>query len=108
MGNPDRASAVQPRPVPGTPRHGPTRAFPDHAFNAPTHFTRANSGPFLASQNPPNFGQTSPSPVASTGRRSGRSGTHLGATGGTQNTLAPNRLKTRPTLSRPSRTSTSS
>ena len=39
---------------------------------------------------PRTSGQTSPAPVASTGRRSGQFGTLLGATGGYPNTLAPN------------------
>lgn len=39
--------------------------------------------------------------------RSGHFGTLVGATGGNPNTLAPNRLKTRPCPSHPSRTSTS-
>ena len=55
----------------------------------------AGSGPFLAPGRSLNLGQTSPSSAASTGWRSGCSGTHLGATGGTQNTLAPNRNKAR-------------
>jgi hypothetical protein len=41
-------------------------------------------GSFLASRKSPNPGRTSPAPVASTGGRSGHSGTLQGATGGTQ------------------------
>ena len=41
-------------------------------------------GQFLAPRNPPALGAKKPIPAASTGRRSGHFGTHLGATGGTQ------------------------
>jgi len=53
---------------------------PNTPIHRPSHF-----GSFLsASEVAPNSGQTNPSPVASTGGRSGQSGTLLGATGGTQ------------------------
>src|SRR6266403_1463987 len=51
-----------------------------HPNSSPEPF-RPVSG---ASEVAPNSGQTNPSPVASTGGRSGQSGTLLGATGGTQ------------------------
>jgi hypothetical protein len=51
--------------------------------NAPTR-NRSHFGSFLAPESPQNSGQKSPSPVASTGGRSGQSGTLQGATGGTQ------------------------
>jgi hypothetical protein len=41
-------------------------------------------GSFLALRNRSEFRADKPAPAASTGRRSGHSGTHLGATGGTQ------------------------
>ena len=52
----------------------------------PTPQTRhlGHFGPFQRSEAAPNSGQTNPSPDASTGGRSGQSGTLMGATGGTQ------------------------
>jgi hypothetical protein len=61
---------------------------PVYSFNAPGPSSepshRAVFGLFLAPRKSPNSGQTSPAPVASTGGRSGHSGTLQGATGGTQ------------------------
>ena len=66
----------------------PDGALRDHAFNAPQrHFNRCHPGlfrPVLAPRKSPFRGQTSPSPAASTGRRSGHFRTLLGVTGGTQ------------------------
>jgi len=63
--------------------------------NTPIHHP-SHCGPFLsASEVAPNSGQTSPSPVASTGGRSGQSGTLLGATGGTQTHSRRTRSKLR-------------
>ena len=85
---------------------GPVRPHlrPNPRLNAPTrHIVWAvrpvlglgRFRPVFGTRRPLNSGQTSPSSAASTGWRSGCSGTHLGATGGTQNTLAPNRNKAR-------------
>jgi hypothetical protein len=61
-----------------------------------------SSGPFPTPFFTPRFalnsGHKHPHPAASTGRRSGYSGTLLGATGGNQKTLAPNRSKARQLL----------
>jgi hypothetical protein len=76
---------------PARQRHVPTpQGTPlgsAHAFNAPTQKPVTSPGPFrpiLAPRSGPDFGQTSPSPAASTGLAECQSGTLLGATGGTQ------------------------
>jgi hypothetical protein len=70
---------------------------PAHAFNA--QHPNSSPEPFWpvsrASEVAPNSGQTNPSPIASTGRRSGQSGTLLGATGGTQTHSRRTRSKLR-------------
>src|ERR1022692_1357624 len=52
--------------------------------STPNPVTLSHFGPFLAPRNPPALRAKKPIPAASTGRRSGHFGTHLGATGGTQ------------------------
>jgi hypothetical protein len=70
---------------------------PAHAFNA--QHPNSSPEPFLArfwrSEAAPNSGQTNPSPIASTGGRSGQSGTLMGATGGTQTHSRRTRSKLR-------------
>ena len=61
----------------------------------PELVTRAIWPVFGASEAAPNSGQTNPSPIASTGGRSGQSGTLLGATGGTQTHSRRTRSKLR-------------
>jgi len=71
---------------------------PAHAFNAPTPelVTPSHFWPvFWRSEAAPNSGQTNPSPIASTGGRSGQSGTLMGATGGTQTHSRRTRSKLR-------------
>ena len=53
-------------------------------FQRPNSQNPGHFWPVLALRKSRNSGQKSPSPVASTGGRSGQSGTLLGATGGTQ------------------------
>jgi len=72
---------------------GPVSRFPQGAVthppeaavcSTPQRVTLSLFGSFQRPKSLPNFGQTSPSPVASTGGRSGQSGTLLETTGGTQ------------------------
>ena len=71
-------------PAPGTSRD-PIPGISDHAFNAPTLHAIRFSGHFglvLAPRFSQEFRADKPSIRASTGRRSGHSGTLVGATGG--------------------------
>jgi len=99
------SSAGGPGPVPPAaepmrasilPRHGPdpqVRLMPSTPNTRTRH--RAILARFGASEAAPNSGQTNPSPSASTGGRSGQSGTLMGATGGTQTHSRRTRSKLR-------------
>ena len=68
------------------PQHSLTERrfrFPGHA-STPQQSNLSHFGPFLAPGTSQNSGQKSPSPAASTGGRSGQSGTLQETTGGTQ------------------------
>ena len=66
-----------------------------HVLNAPT-LDLSHFGSFFALRKGSEFRADKPATAASTGRRSGHSGTHLGATGGTQ----IHSRRTRPKLGR--------
>ena len=74
-----RAPILPPHDLDGTP---PFR-MPGHDLNAST-LDLSHFGSFFALRKRSKFRADKPATAASTGRRSGHSGTHLGATGGTQ------------------------
>ena len=77
-----------------------------HPVYVTWYITWACFGPSLAPRTPPELGQKSPAPVASTRRTEWLFWHPLGATGGTRIQLAPNSQKARTNPLRPSRTST--
>ena len=93
--------------------HSTPQRFPRDTSRV--RFLRAGSGlsfpgrfrPVLALRKWPKIRADKPFTRGPKAWRSGHFGTLVGATGGDPNTLAPNRMKARPSPSRPSRTSTS-
>src|ERR1700692_4213389 len=86
-----RAPILPPHDLDGTP---PFR-MPGHDLNAST-LDLSHFDSFFALRKRSKFRAEKPATAASTGRRSGHSGTHLGATGGTQT----HSRRTRPKLGR--------
>jgi len=76
------SGASPPSPPHGLTEH-PRSGFSGHDLNAPT-LHLSHFGPFLALRKRPELRADKPATAASIGWRSGHSGTHLGATGGTQ------------------------
>jgi hypothetical protein len=102
--------ALPPHGLAGTPRSGSAQSFHAAAASHQHEVDQRHLSRFwlvFFRSEIPNFGTRMPAPAASTGWRSGHFWNPSGSDQRDPNTLAPNRIKTRTTPSRPSRISTS-